>query len=320
MIHLEAHQAGTRLRLLHSLPEEQEIWSKTIAEVEKGWPDSLENLVSVLETGEDLRFTRRPMLGILPSDFSAEVAEQLGVPVNEGIRIDDVVDGLGAQAAGLQGGDVIVDIDGRPIRAYPDLNAALEGKRAGQHLQVTFYRHAEKKTVDMELSRRPLPELPDSMAGVTQAMRAKVEKTTEQLEAFCQDLTEAEAAFKPSPTEWSIQEVLAHLIHDERYTQFFVIEMFSGFERWADDFGGNVDAQVLATVAAHPTLAGLLGEWKHACAETIALYENLPAEILQRKVVFWRLAYSAVDTPYHFYTHLDQMKTARQAYHQAQAA
>ncbi len=313
LVQLQAEGNGTRLRLQHTLPEEQEVWSKTITEVEKGWPESLENLVSVLETGEDLRFTRRPMLGILLSDFDAELAARLGVPVNAGIRIDDVVEGMGAQAAGLQKNDIIVEIDGRPIQTFVDINGALEGRRAGQHLKVTFYRGAEQKIVDMELSRRPMPELPPTPEGIARTLRAEMEKILGVLEPFCQELSEEEASHKPSPDEWNIKEIMAHLIHSERYAQFFFVELISGFERWADDFGSNLDAQVRATVAAYPTLADLLGELKHGYAETIALFENLPDEIVQRKDTFRRLAYHAVDTPYHFYTHLEQMKKARPA-------
>lgn len=39
-------------------------WAKAIKEFERGWRGSLENLKSVLETGQDLRFIRRPLLGI----------------------------------------------------------------------------------------------------------------------------------------------------------------------------------------------------------------------------------------------------------------
>jgi hypothetical protein len=42
----------------------------------------------VLETGEDLRFTHRPMLGIGISDFNEEIAEKYNIPVSKGIRLD----------------------------------------------------------------------------------------------------------------------------------------------------------------------------------------------------------------------------------------
>jgi uncharacterized protein YndB with AHSA1/START domain len=314
LVRLEAQGDGTYLRLQHVLPDEQEVWSKTIDEVEKGWPDSMENLISVLENGEDLRFTRRPMLGILPSDFNAELAAQLGVPVSEGIRIDDVVAGKGAEAAGLRKDDVIVNINGQPTLTYVDLSTALTGKRAGQHLQVTFYRGAEQKTVDMELSQRPIEAIPSTIEGVAQDIRLEADKVLGELEPFCQGLSEAEASFRPTPGDWNIKEILAHLIHSQRYSQSYIVELLSGFERWADDFGSNVDAQVRATAAAYPTLAEMLAELKCSYDETIALVENLPAEILKRKNTFWRIAYSVVGTPYHFYTHFDQMKELSQAY------
>jgi uncharacterized protein YndB with AHSA1/START domain len=90
-------------------------WEKTIEEMNKGWTASLENLVSILETGEDLRFTRRPMLGITISDFTPEIAAHLGVPVTQGIRIDGTIEGMGAHDASLVGDDVVVKMAGKAV-------------------------------------------------------------------------------------------------------------------------------------------------------------------------------------------------------------
>ena len=67
----------------------------------------------MLGSGPDLRITNRPMMGISPSDFNAEIAKKLGVPVNTGMRLDGVVDGMGAQSAGLQKDDVLIEFAGR---------------------------------------------------------------------------------------------------------------------------------------------------------------------------------------------------------------
>mgnify|MGYP001195731505 CR=1 FL=1 len=83
------------------------VWAKKVDGFRGNWVESLENLKSVLETGIDLRIANRPMLGIVPGDFTEEQAKAIGVPIREGLRLDGVVDGMGAQKCGLQKDDVI---------------------------------------------------------------------------------------------------------------------------------------------------------------------------------------------------------------------
>ena len=53
--------------------------------------------------------------GYIIGDFNADIATKLGVPVEYGTRLSDVVDGMGAQKAGLQKNDVIIAIDGHEL-------------------------------------------------------------------------------------------------------------------------------------------------------------------------------------------------------------
>jgi hypothetical protein len=142
--------------------------------IPENWEDSLENLKSVLETGIDLRIANRPMLGILPGDFTPEQASALGVPVREGMRLDGVVDGMGAQKAGLQRDDVLVKMEGNPITSdFNSLgNALLPAKKAARTWKWSFYRGPEKKTVTMELSKRPMPDVPFDPAELAKKARA----------------------------------------------------------------------------------------------------------------------------------------------------
>jgi len=304
---------GVKVALEHALPEESQDWSRTIEEVEQGWRDGLANLASVLETGEDMRFTRRPMLGINLNDFTPEHAQQLGVPVTYGIRIDDVVDGLGAQAAGLQRDDVIVGLAGHEVKTFSDLPTALTSKRAGDRVPVEIYRGPQKMTIEMTLSQRPLPEIPPTLKELVSRIRHAQGKIIASIDEFFKDVGEDEASYKPSPEEWSIKEVLAHLIHGERGFQNLVVDVVGGYERWADDYPGNLEAAVRATVDTYPSMDELIEALKRSYHETASLFAFLPAEILKRKAAYWRLAYSALETPYHFYSHLEQMKRALEA-------
>jgi putative serine protease PepD len=80
-----------------------------------------------------------------------------------GAVITEVNPGGPAQRAGLQGGtgvtgtggDVIVSIDGRPVRAPNDVSAAIENKRPGDTVQVEVLRDGARRTIDVELGKRP---------------------------------------------------------------------------------------------------------------------------------------------------------------------
>lgn len=302
-------EEGTLIKLTHSGIGNGEQWSKAAQEFTHGWQVSLENLASVLEIGEDLRFTSRPMLGILLNDFTPEQANALGVPVTEGIRIDSVIDGMGAQSAGLQQNDVIVGMAGTEIHGFQDLSRALQSKVAGDQVEVEIFRGAKKLILTMELSRRPIPEIPGSTGALSQIMSERYANLTVEIDNFFDGVSEQQASYKPSPDDWNMKEILAHLIHGERSQQINIAELVSGYERWADDFGGNLNASVKATVTVYPTLPDILDALKFSFNETIALYNNLPPEFADQKGSFWRMAYNALEGPFHFYSHLEQMKS-----------
>jgi uncharacterized protein YndB with AHSA1/START domain len=304
---------GTQINLQHTVPGEGGLWEEIVREIEDGWKGSLENLVSVLETGEDLRLTLRPMLGITITDFNAEIAAKEGIPVSKGIRLDGVIDGMGAKTAGLMANDVIVGMAGREVQDYADLAAALQRKRGGDVVDVEIYRGRDKMNLSMQLSRRPIPSIPTSIEGLSRALREQWKKIEAEADAFFKGVTEEQASYKPGPEEWSVKEVLAHFIQGERGSQNYICSVIDRQEQWSDEFGGNQYAYIKATVSVHPTLLSLVDEFKRSRLETIALYENLPPSFIERKGSYWRLAYNALEDPYHFHTHLDQMRAVLEA-------
>ncbi len=312
-INLKEEQDNTMLRLEHSQIGISPEWDESIKAIQSGWESGLENLTSVLETGEDLRFTRRPMLGIGISDFNEEIAHKLNVPVSRGIRLDTTIEGMGAHTAGLKSDDVIVRMDSKEIVDWASLGAMLQSHRAGDKIQVEFYRGPQKATVLMELSKRPIPPIPATIAELGKFDRNRQEEIHAELDDFFSQVTEEEASYKPAPDEWSVNETLAHLIQTERYQQIWIIELIGRQEGHHDDWPGNILAGLQALVAAHPTLSELRQAYKDSTDETVALLSNLPPEFQQHKGSFWRLAYNIVDDPFHHRIHLDQMRAAIEA-------
>lgn len=315
---LHPHDGGTSIDIIHTGIGEGPEWGQTRQEFEKGWEYGLENLASILESGADLRLVRRPMLGITINDFNEEIAKALNIPVTEGIRLDTAIEGMGAAAAGLQSGDVLVGIAGQDASNWPNLSNALSAHQAGDEVEVVFYRGLEKKTVTMKLSGRPIPQIPDSASELAQAVDKIYAEAEKELDEFFESVSEEQASFKPTPGEWSIKENLAHLIHSERGWHTWISDLIEGQESHYDDFGGNNQARVTATVTAYPTLEALRDELRRNQSETLTMIAELPEEFVSRKSSYWRVAYNLLETPYHLHTHLEQMQAALDTAQEAQ--
>jgi len=300
----------THVILIHSGIGTSDEWKAIPKEFLDEWTSSLENLASVLETGQDLRFVRRPMLGISIGDYNPEVAARLGIPVTEGLRLDSTLEGMGAYAAGLRKDDVVVSMAGQAVTNYPTLVTALQSKHAGEKIEVEFFRGNQRKTVTMELSRRPLPDIPGTAKELAEAVRKIYTNQDIELDQCFAGVSEKEADHRPAKDEWGAKEVVAHLIHSERGTLIYMDGLIGGQEQWSDDDSGNQMAHIQATVSTFPTIPDLLNELKHLHAEILAYITNLPVEFVARKGSYWRLAYLFLEGNFHPQGHYAQIRSA----------
>jgi uncharacterized protein YndB with AHSA1/START domain/molybdopterin-guanine dinucleotide biosynthesis protein A len=175
---------GTLVKVSHQDLGSGPEWNKSRSEMEKGWSNALENLNSVVTTGEDLRFVTRPMLGIIVDDFNEEVAKKLGMTSADGIRLGGTVAGMGAEAAGLKENDVIVSMGGMPTINFETLNQALTAHKAGDTVEVIYFRGGEQQTLQMKLSGRPIPEIPTTAQGLAEAVGKIYRQIENGLEDF----------------------------------------------------------------------------------------------------------------------------------------
>jgi uncharacterized protein YndB with AHSA1/START domain len=301
---------GTLVTINHIVPDGDE-WRQRAQGFKVKWDSTLPNLASVLETGLDRRTFDRPMLGINISDFSPEIAKMLRVPISQGVRLDEVRQGMGAHIAGLWKDDVIVELDGKPItNDYGSLVAALKGKKGGDKVEVVFYRGPQKKTVTMELTKRPVPDISWNPVELAEQVRLKYNDTLSRLEACFKDVSEVEADREPSPGEWSAKKTLAHLIHTERGWIANLDDSVGGYERLSDDWGGNLPAHVNATVKAYGTVRGMLDELKRLSVEMVAFLAALPNSFVERKASYFLTAAQMLELESHTILHIDQINAA----------
>jgi S1-C subfamily serine protease len=107
-------------------------------------------------------------LGVSLTTIPASVAGELNLPA--GAEITEVRSGTPAAEAGLQGatgeetlsgesyptgGDVVTAVDGRRISTADDLRRAIEAKRPGDSISLTYARAGESHTVEVVLASRP---------------------------------------------------------------------------------------------------------------------------------------------------------------------
>ena len=82
----------------------------------------------------------RAYTGVIP-DYGAEV---------EGLRISDVRADGPADKAGIKGGDIVIEFDGKEIKNIYDYTAALNGIKIGKPTKVVVMR--EKKKVELKIT------------------------------------------------------------------------------------------------------------------------------------------------------------------------
>ena len=93
----------------------------------------------------------RGFLGINIADLDNETAKELNLDINQGVLVDSVVDGGAAQYAGILPNDVIVEANGKPVKATPDLLEVVGGLKAGDTVNLTVLRQGTLKTVLVRL-------------------------------------------------------------------------------------------------------------------------------------------------------------------------
>jgi uncharacterized protein YndB with AHSA1/START domain/uncharacterized damage-inducible protein DinB len=308
---LEGKGDGTLVTLVHTFPE-GDYWSENAKRLQEEWTRTLDNLAQVLETGLDKRAFDRPMLGINLSDFNADIAKAMGVPVKEGMRLDNLPEEMGAYKAGLRKDDVLVSLCGQPVtNDFNTLLTVMQGKHVGDRLEAVFYRGSEKLMAMVELSGRPVPKIPWDAAGLTKTTRAKYDEALAALEKAFAGVSEAEANLQPAAGEWSANETLAHLIHNERHWLENLDDAIGGYPRLSDDWAGNGTTHARATVAAYKTTRGLLDEMKHLADEMVAYTSTLPDEFIARKASYFQIANMLLDGSLpHITSHIDQIEKA----------
>ncbi len=98
--------------------------------------------------------TFQPLIEQLKTGTPAAARPVLGVtttPSVDGVVVSGINANSGAEAAGIQDGDLIIAVDGKPITTQDELGAAIRAHKPGDTIQVTYDRGGQQKTVTATL-------------------------------------------------------------------------------------------------------------------------------------------------------------------------
>jgi len=96
-----------------------------------------------------------PWVGIGGVDVDLAIAQDVGLEKPLGFLITYVNSSSPAEEAGLQSGDVIVEIDGQLVRKLSDLVVYIErNKRPGDMVILTIIRNGQQLNIDLTLGER----------------------------------------------------------------------------------------------------------------------------------------------------------------------
>jgi S1-C subfamily serine protease len=96
-----------------------------------------------------------PYVGILGQTVSQSIAQRYNLPVDAGAYVTRVVPGSPADKAGIKAGDIIVGIDGKPVKSMDDVLGGVRTHHVGEKVSITYYSGGSKKTVELTLAEKP---------------------------------------------------------------------------------------------------------------------------------------------------------------------
>jgi len=98
---------------------------------------------------------QRPWLGIGGYDVDRRLAAYYGIESRHGVFAAEITPGSPAEGAGLQVGDVVTSIAGKPLTGVADLVEALRERTIGDSIEIEAERRGQRVHVKATLGARP---------------------------------------------------------------------------------------------------------------------------------------------------------------------
>ncbi|MEO0329220.1 MAG: Do family serine endopeptidase [Pseudomonadota bacterium] len=105
----------------------------------------------------------RGWLGVQIQPMTSEIGESLGLDLKQGTIITAIEEGSPAETSGLRSGDVISQVEGKPIKGPKELARVIAGFEPNSQVKLNIWRNAEEQTIAVELGT--LQRVSNGVAG-----------------------------------------------------------------------------------------------------------------------------------------------------------
>jgi serine protease Do len=122
-----------------------------------GYAISIDVAIPIIQELVNKGYVVRPWLGVDLFTVNPTVVWQLGLDVDTGVILLEVVDGSPAAQAGLKAGDVIVGIGGEQVNDVQELTRVLFSSKIGKPLEIVYWRGKNKNTTQVTPTESPPP-------------------------------------------------------------------------------------------------------------------------------------------------------------------
>lgn len=102
----------------------------------------------IVEYGE----VRRGVLGVMGGELTSELARTFGYRSQHGAFVSQIVEGSSADKAGLKAGDIIVSLDGKPVRSFGELRAKVATMGADKTVTLGLFRDGKQQEAKVTLT------------------------------------------------------------------------------------------------------------------------------------------------------------------------
>jgi serine protease Do len=96
----------------------------------------------------------RGWLGVSVQDISEDIAKSMKLKDRSGALISDVFKGDPADKAGIKSGDVVIEINGKPIKDTHELLVMIAGFHVGETVKIKIIRDGQEKSLSLTIAER----------------------------------------------------------------------------------------------------------------------------------------------------------------------
>lgn len=131
-------------------------------------------------------YVTRGFLGIQPGEVDRTMARALGMDRARGIVITEVEPDSPAESAGLQEGDVILELNGNEVRTATDFRVDIASRKPGDIVELEIFRDGSTQTLEVELAELDMEERASSVTNeerqeLAEALGFSVDELTDSI-------------------------------------------------------------------------------------------------------------------------------------------